>query len=73
MRRITNCVPKLLSSNAKLVILNGYAAGFSARTFAELLHDILPQGMISYGEVSLQQKDSDRILTTGIYAKWQDR
>jgi len=66
-------VPKLLSSNAKLVILNGYAAGFSARTFAELLHDILPQGMISYGEVSLQQKDSDRILTTGIYAKWQDR
>lgn len=66
-------VPQLLSSEAKLVILNGYAAGFSARTFAELLHDVLPQGSISYGEVSLQQKNSDRILTTGIYAKWQDR
>lgn len=66
-------VPQLLSPEAKLVILNGYAAGFSARTFAELLHDALPQGSISYGEVSLQQQNSERILTTGIYAKWQDR
>lgn len=66
-------VPQILSPDAKLVILNGYAAGFSARTFAELLHDVLPQGTISYGEVSLQQQDSERILTTGIYAKWQDR
>ncbi len=66
-------VPQLLSSEAKLVILNGYAAGFSARTFAELLHDVLPNGEVSYGEVSLQQQDSERLLTTGIYAKWQDR
>ncbi len=67
-------VPELLSPAAKLVILNGYAAGFSARTFAELLHDVLPTekiaGTISYGDMSIQQQDSDRILTTGIYAKW---
>ncbi|MDB5188852.1 MAG: dependent methyltransferase [Candidatus Nomurabacteria bacterium] len=66
-------VPQLLSPDAKLVILNGYAAGFSARTFAELLHDVLPHGTISYGEVSLQQRDSDRVLTTGIYTQWQDK
>jgi 23S rRNA (cytosine1962-C5)-methyltransferase len=66
-------LPELLSPEAKMVILNGYAAGFSARTFAELLHDTLPNGSISYGDVSLQECQSDRILTTGIYATWQDR
>jgi 23S rRNA (cytosine1962-C5)-methyltransferase len=66
-------VPLLLSANAKLVILNGYAAGFSARTFGELLQDVLPKGTIEYGEVSIKQHTSDRILTTGIYAAWQDR
>lgn len=66
-------IPELLSAEAKIVILNGYAAGFSARTFGELLHDVLPKGTISYGEVGIQQQSSDRLLTTGIYAKWQDK
>jgi 23S rRNA (cytosine1962-C5)-methyltransferase len=70
---LTALIPQLLSPQAKLVILNGYAAGFSARTFAELLHDVLREGTISYGDVSLQQQDSERVLTTGIYAKWQNR
>lgn len=66
-------IPDLLSENAKLVILNGYASGFSSRTFAELLHDVLPKGVIAYGEIGIQQASSDRVLTTGIYAAWQDR
>jgi 23S rRNA (cytosine1962-C5)-methyltransferase len=66
-------LPQLLSAEAKLVILNGYAAGYSARTFGELLQDVLPKGTISYGEISIKQKDSERLLTTGIYSKWQDR
>ncbi len=70
---LINVLPQLLSAEAKLVILNGYAAGFSARTFGELLHDVLPKGTISYGEVSIKQKDSERLLTTGIYSKWQDQ
>jgi 23S rRNA (cytosine1962-C5)-methyltransferase len=63
-------VPKLLSKDAKLVLLNGYASGYSARSFGELLHDILPNGTITYGDVGIQQKNSDRVLTTGMYAKW---
>jgi 23S rRNA (cytosine1962-C5)-methyltransferase len=66
-------IPQLLSENAKLVILNGYASGFSARTFGELLVDVLPKGTISYGEIGIQQQSSDRLLTTGIYAAWRDR
>jgi len=66
-------LPELLSPDAKLIILNGYAAGYSARTFGELLKDVLPTGTITYGDVALQQQDSERILTTGIYAEWQDK
>lgn len=63
-------LPKLLSPNAKLVILNGYASGYSARTFGELLADVLgDRGEILYGEIGIQQKNSDRVLTTGIYGK----
>ncbi|MCC7436611.1 class I SAM-dependent methyltransferase [Candidatus Nomurabacteria bacterium] len=65
-------IPSLMGDNAKLVILNGYASGYSARTFAEVLKDALPEnkGKIIYGDVGIKQKDSDRILTTGIYTKW---
>jgi 23S rRNA (cytosine1962-C5)-methyltransferase len=65
-------IPKLLSKDAKLVILNGYAAGYSAQTFGELLADILKGGTITYGDVGIKQKNSNRILTTGIYGKWHN-
>ncbi len=64
-------LPQLLSPDAKLVILNGYAAGYSARTFGELLNEVLSHGTITYGDIAINQKNSDRILTTGIYAAWQ--
>jgi 23S rRNA (cytosine1962-C5)-methyltransferase len=73
LSELLSLIPTLLSKSAKLVILNGYASGYSARTFAELLNEALKDnfGTISYGDVGLEQKDSSRILTTGIYAKWQ--
>jgi 23S rRNA (cytosine1962-C5)-methyltransferase len=64
-------IPKLLSPDAQLVIINGYAAGFSARTFGELLGSILPKEKVVYGDVGITQTNSDRILSTGIYTKWQ--
>lgn len=64
-------LPKLLSPNAKLVVLNGYASGYSARTFGELLSEVLPEGEVTYGDIGITQKDSARVLTTGIYTKWK--
>jgi len=67
-------IPKLLSPDAKLVILNGYASGYAARTFGELLSDVLgDRGDISYGDIGIKQKNSDRVLATGIYSKWNSR
>lgn len=72
LSELLSLLPKILSPKAKMVILNGYASGYSARTFAELLNKAIEskKGKIYYGDVGLQQKDSDTILTTGIYAKW---
>ncbi len=64
-------LPKLVSPNAQLVLLNGYAAGYSARTFGELLEGVLPDGSITYGDVGMTQTGSERILSTGIYAQWR--
>lgn len=64
-------VPQLISPKAQLVLLNGYAAGYSARTFAELLAGVLPKGSITYGDVSIAQQNSERILSTGIYGQWR--
>ncbi|HSE56752.1 MAG TPA: class I SAM-dependent methyltransferase [Candidatus Paceibacterota bacterium] len=64
-------VPQLLSERAKLVLLNGYTAGYSARTFGELLHDVLPSGTVTFGDIGIAQKNSDRVLTTGMYGKWE--
>jgi 23S rRNA (cytosine1962-C5)-methyltransferase len=64
-------LPSLLSSDAKLVILNGYAAGYSARTFGEIFQEVFPTGYIEYGDIAIKQINSDRLLTTGIYSMWR--
>lgn len=71
LQELVSLLPHLLSKDAKLVILNGYAAGYSARTFGELLQGVLPQGTVSYGEIAIQEKNQQRLLTTGIYSSWQ--
>jgi 23S rRNA (cytosine1962-C5)-methyltransferase len=64
-------LPKLLSPNATLVLLNGYAAGYSARTLGELLAQTLSEGEVTYGDIGIKEKNTTRTLTTGIYAAWR--
>lgn len=51
-------IPSLMSKNAKLVILNGYASGYASRTFAEILKDAMSEkeGKILYGDIGIEQK-----------------
>ena len=63
-------IPKLLSKDARCVILNGYTAGYSARSFGEILRGAISYGDVVYGDVGLEEKGSQRILSTGIYAMW---
>lgn len=70
LRELVALIPKVLSSNPKMVVLNGYASAYSARTFGELFAEIFGGGDIEYGEIGLEQNLQNRILTTGIYTKW---
>ncbi len=70
LTELISLIPKIISSDVKLVILNGYASGYSARTFGELLAGILGEEKIIYGEIGIKEKDSNRILTTGIYSMY---
>lgn len=75
LQELISLLPKILSPEAKLVILNGYASGYSAQTFGEILREVLPStvwgGEVTFGDIGIQQTNSDRILTTGIYSSWQ--
>ena len=75
LSELIKLIPSILSKDARLVILNGYAAGYSSRTFGELLVSALKgfNGEITYGDTGIREKDSERILSSGIYAKWQRR
>jgi 23S rRNA (cytosine1962-C5)-methyltransferase len=66
---LVSLLPQLVSPNAKLVILNGYASGYRARTFGELLSDAFDKENVSYGEIAIE--NNTRLLTTGIYAAWR--
>lgn len=70
LAELLELIPQLLSGNARMVILNGYAAGYSARTFGELLRGVLPKGTLCYGDVGIAQNDEEKQLSTGIYAMW---
>lgn len=62
----------LLSGNPLFVLMSGYAAGYSAHTFAHNLAPLVPAhgGAIACGEMLIQEQDSDRKLACGIYARW---
>lgn len=66
-------VQKLLSPHPLFVLMSGYAAGYSAHTFAHNLASLRTEkgGEITCGELLLQEKDSDRKLACGIYARWE--
>ncbi len=70
---LLSLIPQLLSEKAQTVLLNGYASGYSARSFGELLSDALKEkkGTIVYGDVGIQQQNTNRVLSTGIYAQWK--
>jgi len=67
---LESCV-KLLSPEAKFLLINGYATNSSALALNNLLEDANKNlgGKIECGELCLKQK-SGRIISTGIFARW---
>ncbi|MDP3918020.1 MAG: class I SAM-dependent methyltransferase [Candidatus Woesebacteria bacterium] len=64
-------VSQLLSDNPLFVIVNAYAISSSSTSLANMLIDKLPKsGSVTNGELTLKEKSSGRLLSTGIWSMW---
>jgi 23S rRNA (cytosine1962-C5)-methyltransferase len=61
---------QVLSDNPLFIIVNAYAISASSIMLKNILEDFNLDGTIEHGELALQQKNSDRLLSTGIFARW---
>jgi len=66
---------QLLSDKPLFFLINGYAEGYSPLAFAYNLTDLKEKyaGQVECGELSIQEKDSDRLLPCGIFARWSGK
>jgi 23S rRNA (cytosine1962-C5)-methyltransferase len=66
-----DCV-KLLSAKPLFFLINGYAAGYSAIAYANNLKALQEKfgGTVEAGELTIQEKGTDRLLPCGIFARW---
>ncbi len=62
---------KLLSPDAKFLLINGYATNSSALALNNLLEDAGKNlgGRVEFGELCLRQTNA-RLISTGIFARW---
>jgi len=63
---------ELLSDTPLFILINGYAAGYSPMAFAYNLEAIQKKlgGRIEYGDLTIEEKGSERLLPAGIFARW---
>jgi len=63
----------VLSEDPLFFLLNGYAAGYSSLAYEHVLQELnLPAGTIERGEVTIAESNSDRVLPSGIFARWSN-
>ena len=64
---------ELLSDSPKFFLINGYAAGYSPLAFAYNLEFLQKKfgGEVDYGDLTIEQSNSNRTLPCGIFARWQ--
>jgi 23S rRNA (cytosine1962-C5)-methyltransferase len=70
---LANC-KRLLSDNPLFVMVNTYAISSSSITLANSMADYFSDlgGTIKNGELAIRQKSSERLLSTGIWARWEN-
>lgn len=70
--RLLELCKQVLSEKPVFVIINAYAISSSALMLENILKDFSKDlgGKIEVGELALQEKDSDRLLSTGIFGRW---
>ncbi len=64
---------QLLSERPLFMLATAYAVPISSITLANLMSDVTKKikGVIDCGELGLKQNESDRMLPTAIYSRWE--
>jgi 23S rRNA (cytosine1962-C5)-methyltransferase len=72
--RLINDLGLLLSQNPVCVILSGYAAGYSAETYKNLLLPLVNAfgGSIEADTMTIEESGTKRMLSIGIAARWSN-
>ena len=63
---------QILSNQPLFFIINGYASGYSALAYQNSLGDLMKSfgGHVEIGELTIGEKNSQRLLPAGIFARW---
>ncbi len=66
-------IKNIISNQPIAIVLNGYASGYSSTTYAQILESVTAdfKGKISHGELAIRESSSDRLLSCGIFARWE--
>lgn len=64
---------KLLTDDPVLFLVNGYASGYSSVAYRQNISDLVLKygGKIEDGELAIEEKESRRLLPSGIFARWE--
>lgn len=64
---------EILTAKPLFVLINAYAISASSVMLCNVLSDVLGEfgGSISHGELCLEESGSKRLLSTGIFGRWQ--
>lgn len=76
--KIEDDLPPLLSELQKLLspkpgsffLLNGYAAGYASRSFAQAVESVFGSTKGESGELHIKESGSDRVISAGIYVRF---
>ncbi len=76
--KFENDVPKLIESVKKILnpkplfaIFNSYSTGYSAEVIKNLFSEMFSENKIEYGELSIKEKNTQRRLPAGIFARYK--
>ena len=51
-------------------LLNGYAAGYSAQSFAQLVESVFGEVNGNFGDLNIKESNSERVIPAGIYTSF---
>jgi 23S rRNA (cytosine1962-C5)-methyltransferase len=64
---------EILTEKPLFFLINGYASGYSSIAYENNLKDLMKDfnGKTQIGELAIEEKDSGRLLPSGIFARWE--